>query len=144
MLLPSTKLLSTKITSPPGLIKDRKFLKKIVSLCLGICDHIKPPNPALYLPKLNEAVSLKDFLKQKQDGLQLIAHCEETDKTPFKSTLKPDQDITILIGPEGDFSTKEIELAIGSNFKPVTLGESRLRTETAALAACHSVAFVNE
>ena len=51
---------------------------------------------------------------------------------------------TILIGPEGDFSTSEIELALNKNFIPVTLGETRLRTETAAVVACHSVVFFNE
>lgn len=99
---------------------------------------------ALYLPKLNEAVSLKDFLKQKQDGLQLIAHCEETDKKTLKSVLKPNENITLLIGPEGDFSEKEIAMAIDNSYIAVSLGNTRLRTETAALVACHSVAFVNE
>ena len=97
-----------------------------------------------YLPKLNEAVSLKDFLKHKQDGVKLIAHCEETDKKTLKSVLKPNENITILIGPEGDFSEKEIAMAIESSYIPVSLGTTRLRTETAALVACHSVAFINE
>jgi 16S rRNA (uracil1498-N3)-methyltransferase len=98
----------------------------------------------LYLPKLNEAISLKDFLKHKQEGLQLIAHCEETNKKTLKSVLKPNENITILIGPEGDFSEKEIAMAIDSSYIPVSLGNTRLRTETAALVACHSVAFINE
>jgi 16S rRNA (uracil1498-N3)-methyltransferase len=97
-----------------------------------------------YLPKLNEAVSLKDFLKHKQDGVKLIAHCEETDKKTLKSVLKPNENITVLIGPEGDFSEKEIAMAIDSSYIPVSLGITRLRTETAALVACHSVAFINE
>ena len=58
--------------------------------------------------------------------------------------MEKEQDVTILIGPEGDFSSKEIEQAIENNFIPVTLGETRLRTETAAIVACHSIAFVNE
>ena len=58
--------------------------------------------------------------------------------------LKSTNNITILIGPEGDFSVKEIEMALHHDFIPVTLGESRLRTETAAVVACHSVAFINE
>lgn len=98
----------------------------------------------LYLPKLNEAVTLKDFLKTKNEGLQLIAHCEETDKKTLKSILKPNEDITMLIGPEGDFSEKEIAMAIESGFVAVSLGNTRLRTETAAIVACHSVAFFNE
>ena len=98
----------------------------------------------LYLPKLNEAISFKEFVKQQNKGLQLIAHCEETDKKTLKSILKANEDITLLIGPEGDFSVKEITLALENNFIPVSLGNTRLRTETAAIVACHSVAFFNE
>jgi len=97
-----------------------------------------------YLPKLNEAISFKEFIKQKNEGLQLIAHCEETDKKSLKEVLKPNENVTILIGPEGDFSDKEIALALENNFKPVALGNTRLRTETAAVVACHSVVFFNE
>ncbi len=99
---------------------------------------------ALFLPKLNPAVSFKDFVKQDQNDTKLIAHCEETDKKSLKSVLKIGENYTILIGPEGDFSTKEIQLALQNNFTPVTLGTTRLRTETAAVVACHSVAFSNE
>jgi len=98
-----------------------------------------------YLPKLNEPIAFKDFMKlQKPEGLNLIAHCEETDKKSLKSILKPNQNVTILIGPEGDFSEKEINLALENNYIPVTLGNTRLRTETAAVVACHSVVFANE
>ncbi len=98
----------------------------------------------LYLPKLNPTISFKEFLKQKNEGIQLIAHCEETDKKTLKSVLKPNQNVTLLIGPEGDFSEKEITLAIENNYIPVSLGNTRLRTETAAVVACHSVVFFNE
>jgi 16S rRNA (uracil1498-N3)-methyltransferase len=97
-----------------------------------------------YLPKLNEAISFKEFVKQKNEGLQLIAHCEETDKKSLKDILKPNESVTMLIGPEGDFSEKEIALALENNYQPVTLGNTRLRTETAAIVACHSVVFFNE
>ncbi|MEZ0006389.1 16S rRNA (uracil1498-N3)-methyltransferase [Flavobacterium sp. 28YEA47A] len=98
-----------------------------------------------YLPKLNKPVSFKDFIKQqKNESLKLIAHCEETQKKSLKETVKPNQDVTILIGPEGDFSEKEIKLAMENNYIPVTLGNTRLRTETAAVVACHSVVFINE
>lgn len=97
-----------------------------------------------YLPKLNPAISFKEFIKQKNEGLQLIAHCEETDKKSLKDVLKPNENVTLLIGPEGDFSDKEIALALENNFQPVTLGNTRLRTETAAIVACHSVVFFNE
>jgi 16S rRNA (uracil1498-N3)-methyltransferase len=98
----------------------------------------------LHLPILNPAVTFKEFIKQKNEGLQLIAHCEETDKKTLKSVLKPNENYTILIGPEGDFSEKEIALALENNYIPVSLGNTRLRTETAAIVACHSVVFINE
>lgn len=98
----------------------------------------------LFLPKLNEAVTFKEFIKIKNEGLQLIAHCEETNKKSLKSVLKPNENITLLIGPEGDFSEKEIVLALDNSYIPVSLGNTRLRTETAAVVACHSVIFVNE
>jgi 16S rRNA (uracil1498-N3)-methyltransferase len=97
-----------------------------------------------YLPKLNEPTPFKNFIEDKKDGQLFIAHCEETDKKLLKTELQPKQKITILIGPEGDFSTKEIELALANSYVPVSLGSTRLRTETAAIVAAHSVAFVNE
>jgi len=97
-----------------------------------------------YLPKLNEPVAFKDFIKKQNKGQLLIAHCEETDKKTLKELLQPNTDVTMLIGPEGDFSQKEIQLAIDNKYIPVSLGNTRLRTETAAIVACHSVAFVNE
>jgi 16S rRNA (uracil1498-N3)-methyltransferase len=97
-----------------------------------------------YIPKINEPVSLSQFIKSNITGQKFIAHCEETDKKSFKNEVKRDEKITILIGPEGDFSTKEINLAIENHFIPVTLGNTRLRTETAALVACHTIALINE
>lgn len=97
-----------------------------------------------YLPTINELTPFNNFVNQDFEGQKYIAHCEDSDRKSLKRQLKPDQDIVILIGPEGDFSVKEIETALQHNFIPVTLGNTRLRTETAAIAACHSVAFVNE
>lgn len=97
----------------------------------------------VYLPKLNEPITFKEFLKTTPNGLLLIAHCEETDKKTLKSVLKPNENVTLLIGPEGDFSNKEIALAIEKKYVPVSLGNTRLRTETAAIVACHSVVFLN-
>ncbi|MBD0724860.1 16S rRNA (uracil(1498)-N(3))-methyltransferase [Flavobacterium sp. L1I52] len=117
---------------------NKERFDKIVLSALKQCNE-------LYLPKLNEAVTFKEFIsKQQNKGLQLIAHCEETDKKTLKSVLKSNEDITLLIGPEGDFSTKEIALALENNYIPVSLGNTRLRTETAAVVACHSVVFFNE
>lgn len=97
-----------------------------------------------YLPKLNEAISFKNFIKKDFNGDLFIAHCEETDRKSLKTQLQVKKSITILIGPEGDFSVKEIQTALANNFIPVTLGDTRLRTETAAIVACHSVAFINQ
>jgi len=98
----------------------------------------------VYLPKLNDAIKLSDFLDQSFLGNLFIAHCEISERISLKSVLSLNENVTILIGPEGDFSVKEIENALAKGFIPVTLGETRLRTETAAIAACHSVAFVNQ
>lgn len=97
-----------------------------------------------YIPKLNEPITYKEFIKKDFEGQKFIAHCEETDKKSLKDALILNENITLLIGPEGDFSTKEIQLALDNNYIPVSLGKTRLRTETAAVVACHSVALLNE
>ncbi|AUC76343.1 16S rRNA (uracil(1498)-N(3))-methyltransferase [Olleya sp. Bg11-27] len=97
-----------------------------------------------YYPIINQPISFKEYCNHEFLGDIYIAHCEETDKKTLKSQISSTNEITILIGPEGDFSVKEIEMAIKNKFIPVTLGNTRLRTETAAIVACHSVAFVNE
>jgi 16S rRNA (uracil1498-N3)-methyltransferase len=118
-------------------VVNQERFDKIILSAMKQCNQ-------LHLPKLNNAITFKEFIKLKNDGLQLIAHCEETDKKTLKSILKPNENITILIGPEGDFSEKEITLALENNYTPISLGNTRLRTETAAIVACHSVVFVNE
>lgn len=119
-------------------IKLERFEKKVQS---ALKQSLKA-----YLPKINTAISLKEFLKNQKENThqKLIAHCEETQKKSLKSLIAPKSSTVLLIGPEGDFSVNEIELSLAANFKPVSLGNSRLRTETAAIVACHSVAFVNE
>mgnify|MGYP006152211437 FL=1 len=97
----------------------------------------------MYLPKINEPISYSQFVKQTIDGQKFIAHCEETERKAFQNEVKPNEKVTILIGPEGDFSTKEIKLALENQFIPVTLGNTRLRTETAALVACHTIVVKN-
>ena len=97
-----------------------------------------------YLPKINEPISFTNFIKKENKGTKFIAHCEEQDRKSFKNTIHQNEDVLILIGPEGDFSVTEIEVAIKNNFIPVTLGNTRLRTETAAVVACHTVALINE
>jgi len=118
------------------IINTERF-EKIILSAMKQCNQV-------FLPKLNPAISLKEFIKSEKSGQKLIAHCEETNKKSLKSILQPKIDYIILIGPEGDFSAKEIELALENNFIPVSLGETRLRTETAGVVACHSVVFTNE
>jgi 16S rRNA (uracil1498-N3)-methyltransferase len=91
-----------------------------------------------HLPKLNEAITLKNFLKQDFEGNKYIAHCEEGNKTELKEKKKEKRTL-ILIGPEGDFSPTEIEMALQNQFKAVSLGTSRLRTETAGIIAAHTI-----
>lgn len=95
------------------------------------------------LPKLNPLVTFDKFLEQTKGNLKLIAHCEKGEKVELKRRLQADKDVVILIGPEGDFSKKEIKKAIESNFSPVSLGRNRLRTETAAIYACTVVSILN-
>lgn len=96
-----------------------------------------------FLPQLNPPVSLEEFLKGNHEDLRFIAHCEEGEKAELKRRLVADTDVVILIGPEGDFSPEEIDLAEQQGFVPISLGESRLRTETAALVACTVANMIN-
>jgi len=87
------------------------------------------------VPILNPVISVKDFIKQvaQFDGIKLIAHCNEGTRQNITSVLPKECRFLIMIGPEGDFSPSEVKLALSNGFIPVSLGESRLRTETAAL-----------
>lgn len=87
------------------------------------------------LPKLNEMVDFDKFIAQDFSGQKFIAHCYDGDKPLLKEVVKPGEDSLVLIGPEGDFSEEEVAKAISKGFKPISLGKSRLRTETAALVA---------
>ena len=97
-----------------------------------------------YLPQLDELTKFSEFVRQPFDGQKFIAHCEEQHRELLKSLVVPTQNYLILIGPEGDFSSEEIELALKEGFQPVSLGDSRLRTETAGVVACHTFNLLNE
>jgi len=96
-----------------------------------------------YHPVLNEPVPLNQLLSKPFDGQKYIAHCDTGKKVSLRDAIAPNGKYLILIGPEGDFSPKEIDDALQYGFKAITLGESRLRTETAALEACFEVNFLN-
>jgi 16S rRNA (uracil1498-N3)-methyltransferase len=89
-------------------------------------------------PVIHEMTAFTDIVSAEYAGYKAIAHCEEGDKHSILHIEKP-QEITILIGPEGDFSQHEIQLAQENNWLPITLGPQRFRIETAAIMALHSV-----
>ena len=97
-----------------------------------------------YLPVLHELTPYDDFIKSQRQGQRFIAHCYNEDKRVLKDEIERGRDVLILIGPEGDFSEKEIADALSMGFIPVSLGDSRLRTETAAVVACHTAVLMNE
>lgn len=97
------------------------------------------------LPRLEGMTDFRKFVEQPFDGQKFIAHCyKDTERNLLTQLYKPGSNMLILIGPEGDFSEEEVELALANGFQPVSLGNSRLRTETAALAACHTIHLLNE
>ena len=102
----------------------------------------------LTLPAINPAVTLLDLLSTTHYPLptqKFIAHCEaDKPRTPLHDAMKPGTDAVMLIGPEGDFSEEEIALALECGFQPVSLGPSRLRTETAALYATVAFNLIND
>ncbi len=97
-----------------------------------------------YLPVVNESVTFDQFLQMQHSGKLCIAHCIDSQKTPFKAIAAAHSDICILIGPEGDFSQQEVDKAIAKNAITVTLGNSRLRTETAGVVACIQMNLLHE
>ncbi|MBN2635760.1 MAG: 16S rRNA (uracil(1498)-N(3))-methyltransferase [Prolixibacteraceae bacterium] len=97
-----------------------------------------------YLPKLNEIASFHEFIENCTTQNRFIAHCYNGEKQHLKNVVTKENDTVILIGPEGDFSPEEVTLAKQKGFTEISLGTARLRTETAAIVACHIVNLVNE
>lgn len=97
-----------------------------------------------YLPILNELTSFKDLVSNAAGKNLYIAHCGEGEKPHLKNVVERGSDCLILIGPEGDFSKEEILFARKNGFTEISLGNARLRTETAGIAACHIVNLANE
>ncbi len=142
------------------------FLEKATEIGISeitplVCDHserktIKPErlekilvsamkqSLKAYLPKLNKITPLKDFVHRATAGRKFIAHCHEGEKKHLKDTVPANTDVLVLIGPEGDFSAGEVDMAKKLGFMEISLGSSRLRTETAGVAACHIVNLANE
>ena len=96
------------------------------------------------LPKINHMVLLKDFIGTSGTAAKYIAYVDQTNPDHLLKDAKPKSNYIVLIGPEGDFSKKELELALAQGYKKVSLGPSRLRTETAGIVACHILNLVNQ
>ena len=94
------------------------------------------------LPILNEPIKYDEFVKRDLQGMKFISHCENTEKHLLKPESLTHDIITVLIGPEGDFSGKEINAALQHKFIPLSLGRSRLRTETAGIVVCTTVSVL--
>lgn len=101
-----------------------------------------------YVPRVNEMVTVDHFLDRLNEETETIgkgiAHCAPDQEKGFiNHVFKPNGSYVLMIGPEGDFSSREITLCVNQGFIPVTLGDARLRTETAAIFACTEVALLN-
>lgn len=95
------------------------------------------------MPLLDEMADFGRFVRRDFEGQKFIAHCHEGEKPLLRDMVRPGERALVLIGPEGDFSPEEVEEAVGRGFQPVSLGRSRLRTETAALVALHTLHLPN-
>jgi 16S rRNA (uracil1498-N3)-methyltransferase len=97
----------------------------------------------LHLPKLNEPISYKDFVRKTFPGQKFLGYVEEKQETLLKNLYKPGSDALIVIGPEGDFSKGEVQMAVENGFQMISLGNSRFRTETAGIVACTTINISN-
>ena len=96
-----------------------------------------------YLPKLNAAVKFKDFITDADASQKFICSCDAEKNSTLKNFYEKEKDVLLLIGPEGDFSKEEIKIAELNGYKIISLGDSRLRTETAGIVACEIINFIN-
>ncbi len=96
-----------------------------------------------YLPIIHPALTFSDMVMKSEASQKFIAYCNEAERFELKSMCRPTKPAIILIGPEGDFTENEIELAKKNHFAPISLGNSRLRTETAGIVACTIVNLIN-
>lgn len=121
---------------------ERKLVK--IDRLEKVVDAAMKQSLKAYRPKVNELTTFEQLVKAAQADRKLIAHCYNTPKPLLKNVIEPQKDVIILIGPEGDFSPKEVELAKQLQFNDITLGNSRLRTETAGIVACTTVWINNQ
>lgn len=129
----------------PLLCKNSERKRLNIKRCHNILKSAMKQSQRLFLPQLNEMTAYQKFISQDfTTSKNLIAHCEDQEKPYFSFYTHTSENICMLIGPEGDFDSSEIEMALKSNFKPVSLGEKRLRTETAGVLVCQALAMQHE
>ena len=121
---------------------ERKVLKKerLEKILVSAMKQSMQP----VLTRLNDPCSFKELMAHADARQKFIAHCHAGERKLLSRSLQKGGSVLILIGPEGDFSEEEVALALQKGYQPVSLGETRLRVETAALAACHTVAVIHE
>ncbi|NLL27529.1 MAG: 16S rRNA (uracil(1498)-N(3))-methyltransferase [Bacteroidales bacterium] len=96
-----------------------------------------------YMPEITAPISFLNFLKEHDNTQKIIAWCGDYEKTPLISAMEKNKNTVCLIGPEGDFTKNEFEIALNNGYKPVTLGENRLRSETAAVCVSNAFYLIN-
>jgi 16S rRNA (uracil1498-N3)-methyltransferase len=116
-------------------LKPERIEKIVVSALKQSMKAIKP--------SIQDLTDFRKFVSQPFEGQKYICHCNPGQKSLLNSVCKPDTPVLVLIGPEGDFSPEEVVLALENGFTPVSLGNTRLRTETAAFVAAHIVQLKN-
>lgn len=92
-----------------------------------------------YLPFIHPSISLSTLFQEVNEKQRFIAHCYDMERMTLQSLYQPSESSIVLIGPEGDFTNEEVEEALAHQFVPVSLGRTRLRTETAGIVACHTL-----
>ncbi len=120
---------------------ERKVLK--IDRIIKIAVSAVKQSGNVIMPIINELTPYKDFVAHCNAPCKMIAHCEPQEKKYFAQNVAAGQDSCTLIGPEGDFSDEEIAMALHKGFLPTSLGNTRLRTETAGVAACAFLALIN-
>lgn len=118
------------------IVKEERLEKIIVSAA--------KQSVKAYFPTLHPLCTFDELIKNHESSQKFIAHCYEEDKKILQNEIIKSSDVLILIGPEGDFSKEEVQKAIALGFIPISLGESRLRTETAGVVACCAAAIANQ
>lgn len=129
----------------PLICDHSERLKMKIERFLKIARAAIKQSQQLWLPQINEPVRFSQFINQQgKESLNYIAWVSDDHDTLLRDHYRKGHNATILIGPEGDFSASEIKSALNTGFKPISLGKNRLRTETAALVACHTIVFLNQ